>query len=70
MADALSYHAAATHLRVAARTVAKWIDAGRLKAAGPRNAWLVAVADLNEFCRTYGMPEYVGPTDPENEHNQ
>ena len=54
----LSMYQVAAHLRVFWRTVAKWIDAGRLKATGERNAWTVDVADLNAFCREHDFPEY------------
>ena len=54
---AVSYYRAANHLHVHPRTVAKWIDQGRLKATGERNTWRISLADLNAFCREHGFAE-------------
>lgn len=47
----LSFFQAAKHLCVTPRTVAKWVDSGRLKATDKR----IAVADLISFMQAYDL---------------
>ena len=54
--NGFSHYQAAKHLKVAPRTVAKWIEHGRLSASGERDKWRVSVDALNTFCDTYGLP--------------